>query len=126
MKLKKADTELQVQKKQELEKFIFVGTIKPKPGQRVYRMDMTKLTVTECEYSEKSDTVNYMDVIDGTHASRERTIIIQEGYDYMIKLNLDNALESFKKRWRGQEIQLGEMVTNDQFKKQRKVNLYSN
>jgi hypothetical protein len=91
----KEKIELSVEKRQEKEKFIFTGVLKPHAGQRVFELDMRTMTVMECEYFVKTDTVNYLDVLNNAESLKERNILIQENCDYAVKLNMENAIKHF-------------------------------
>ena len=54
---KNASVEISIQKKQEVEKFLFTGILKPKPNQRVFKLNLSTLEVSEVEFFIKSDTI---------------------------------------------------------------------
>jgi len=118
---KKSNIEISIQKKQEVEKFIFIGVLKPKPNQRVFKVNLISGEVSEVLFFNKSKTINYLDVINKKQSIKERDIIIKEGYDYVIKLNIENAVKYFQKKWKDIEIfESSEKETNNLLKNQRK------
>lgn len=124
---KKDTLEISIQKKQEVEKFLFDGILKPKPNQRVFELDLVNMEVSECEYFTKSDTVNYLDVINNKVNFKERNILVKENHDYVIKLNMVNALFYFRKKWDNESIEEHEENESKRlFKNQRKVNKFRN
>lgn len=124
---KKEKVEISVQKKQEVEKFLFAGILKPKPNQRVFKLNLSTLEVSEVEFLIKSDTIQYEDVINNAHSLKERDILIEEGFDYVIKLNMTNAINHFLMKWRKVDIKASsEHTANRLMKNQRKVNKYKN
>lgn len=123
----KEKTELSVEKKQEKEKFLFDGVIKPHAGQRVFELDLSKMTVKECEFFVKTDTINYLDVINNSESLKELNILIQEGCDYAVKLNMENAIKHFQNVWNNPDIcESEESKANRLFRRQRKVKKYKN
>ena len=124
---KKAKLEISIQKKQEVEKFLFTGRLKPQPHQRVFKIDLSSGAVSEVKFFAKSNTIHYEDVINGNYARRDKDILIEEGFDYIIKLNIENAIKHFKKAWKHIEIEISEdHESNVLIKKQGKVNKYTN
>ena len=123
----KEKIELSVEKKQEVEQFIFRGELKPQPNQRVFKLDMIKGEVSEAQFFSDSKTVNYLDVLHDTDAYRERKILIKEGYDYEIALNMKNALRIFRNKWpQFEEIKPSEESEANRLKKnQKEVKKYS-
>lgn len=95
----KDKTEISIQKKQEVEKFIFTGKLVIKPNQRLFKIDLDSGEVLEVEFYDACDTINYIDVINKKPRPSSRDVIIEEGYDYVVKLNLDNAISFFKDKW---------------------------
>lgn len=93
----KHKTELQVQKRQEKEQFVFKGVLKPKPNQRVWELNLETMEVCEAEFVQLSDTVHYWEVLDGSYLEKE--IFIQSNHDYVIKLNIENAVKYYSKKY---------------------------
>lgn len=118
--------EISVEKKQEKEKFLFTSRLKPKPGQRVWRFNTYTRRLGEVEFFKKSDTLQYEDIISGKYLRRDRDILVEEGYDYVIKLNYDNALKHFEKKWPGGPIEPEDYKANRLFKNQKVVNIFMN
>ena len=100
----KAKMEISVEKRQVKEKFLFAGELKVQLNQRAFKLDIEKWEVSECEYFVESDTINYLDVLYNTEAYTSRKILIEEGFDYVVKLNMRNALKYFKTKWNKPEI----------------------
>jgi hypothetical protein len=119
----KLDTkvEVSIEKKQEREKFIFKGVLNPLPGQRVFKLDQLENTLSECEYIFMSDTINYMDLINNT-VKDNREILIEEGFDYVIKLNISNAKKFFDKKWNIKSII--DKTSSQKLKRHGKVTTY--
>lgn len=123
---KKEGIEISIQKKQEKEQFIFKGELHPKPNQRVFKIDLYKGIVSECQFVSTSKTVNYFDVINNTGEYAERKIIVKEGYDYIVALNMKNALKHFKRSWSHLDIDISEDNSANTLKKnQKEVKKYS-
>lgn len=101
---KSSRTEMSIKDKQEKEKFIFKGSLKTKLGQRVWELDLDTWEVQECKYFTEGDTVNYHDIINNFESVKERKILIREGYDYVVNLNIENAIKSFKRKYPTEEI----------------------
>ena len=116
-------TELQVKKRQYKEKFIFQGIIRPKPNQRVFRCEVSSGEVSECKFTNVSDTVNYLEVLNNTYKLRERNIVVEEGFDYVVRLNITNAVRHFKKKY-GNYIFAGDLEDNRLFANQRNINIF--
>lgn len=102
---KKDKTEISIQKKQQLEKYRYKGVLKPKPNQRIFKLDLYKKELSECEYFFKSNTVSYSDVLNRT-IPENRSILIKEGYDYVIALNYKGALKRFNRTHKGIDIKV--------------------
>lgn len=115
----KEKTELQVQKRQEKEQFIFKGILKPNPNQRVWELNLETMEVCEAEFVQLSDIVNYWDVIDGSYLEKE--IFIQSNHDYVIKLNEGNAIKYFTKKYNCEIKPKAEYETNILPEKLRKI-----
>lgn len=124
---KMSNIEISIQKKQEVEKFIFKGVLKPKLNQRVFKIDLDSGEVSEVEFFKKTDIVNYLDVINKSESLKERNIIVKEGFDYVIKLNIKNAITHFKKSFQHINVNISESHTgNDLLKNQKNVNKFNN
>lgn len=118
---------ISIEKRQEVEKFIFVGILKPKPNQRVFEIDLSNGEVSEVNFFDTNKTINYLDVINKRNLISEREVIIKEGFDYLIKLNIENAISSFRKKWKNLNVvESIENKSNSMLKNQRKINLYKN
>lgn len=123
----KVKLEIEVQKKQEKEKFLFTGILKPQPNQRVFELDLKSMTVKECVYFTDQKTINYMDVVNGTVPVQERKILVKEGFDYAVNLNMENAIKHFKKEWKNDSICKAEDHEGQRlYKNQREVHKYKN
>ena len=58
---------------------------------------------------------------------RERNILIEEGFDYIIKLNMTNAISYFQTKWAENTIkESDDSKANKLFKNQRQVKKYKN
>jgi hypothetical protein len=117
---KKDNIEISVRKKQKKEKFLFSGVLKPKPNQRVFKLDLITFELAEAEYVLKTDTINYLDVINGTW-NPPREIIIEDNCDYVIKLNIKNALDHFNKKYNTNCKIIG---THQKINKHNNINVY--
>lgn len=128
MEIKRKDNiEISIKKRQQKEKFRFVGELNPKPNQRCFKLDLDKLIVTECEYTILTDTINYLDALNNTNMSKYRTIIIEDNFDYIIKLNIKNALSYFRKIYNNKNIKIGKDKINiKQFKNHKTIRKYKN
>lgn len=123
---KKEKIEVSIEQQKEVEQFVFRGVLKPKPNQRVFKLDLYKGFVSEVLFYSESNTINFMDIVYGDNEYKDRKIIIEEGFDYLIALNIKNALKHFKKRWSELEICVSEEhVSNTLKKKQKEVKLFS-
>lgn len=119
-------TELSIEKRQEKERFLFTGKLKHHPGQRIWRFNLYDRELGECRFFEKSDTIHWEDIVSGKWLQRERDILIEEGFDYVVKLNYDNAKKYFQDKYPGEPIEKEGYKANKLFKKQRTVNTFVN
>ena len=123
----KDKVEISVQEQQEKEKFLFDGILKPKPNQRVYQLDLRTMKVSEAPYFIEKDTVNYLDVINKKDRRKDRKILVKEGFDYVIKLNMKNAVKHFRKVWADNSICEGDNSNaNTLVEKQGKIKKFRN
>lgn len=99
----KALQEIAIQKKQEVEEFIFVGKLTPKKNQRIFQLKLDSMIVSEVEFIYKTDTIKYMDIINDC-VPDNRSILIEPDTDYVIKLNIDNALKHFQSKYNSCDI----------------------
>lgn len=98
--------EIKIQKQQQKEKFKFVGTLHPKPNQRCFEIDLDTMIVKESEYFYKSKTINWFDALKNKKSPKNKSVIVKENHDYIIKLNLENALKHFKKVWKNKNVKI--------------------
>lgn len=74
-----------------------------------------------------TDTINYLDALNNTNMSKYRTIIIEDNFDYIIKLNIKNALSYFRKIYNNKNIKIGKDKINiKQFKNHKTIRKYKN
>lgn len=84
---------------QEVEKFKFIGKLHPKPNQRCFQINLETGEVKEVEYMYEDKTVNYLDYVKNKTTPRNKGVLIQKGFDYVIKLNLENAQKYFNNKY---------------------------
>ena len=96
---RKESIEIQIQKRQNKEKFKFLGSLKPKANQRCFELDLKTMTVKESEYFYASDTIDWFEAISNKKPKNNRSVMVKPDHDYVVKLNLENAVKYFKKVW---------------------------
>jgi hypothetical protein len=120
----KESIEISIQKKQEVEKFLFTETLKPKKNQRVFQLDLNSMTLKECQFFFKTTTINYMDIINNC-VPQNRSILIEPETDYVIKLNLGNALTHFQSKYNNRDITV-DRTNGDSLNSHTDIDAYKN
>lgn len=94
LELHQSDKQQVVAERQIEKQHILIGTIKPKPGQKLYEIDLATLVVKETEYV--AVNADFVKASLGNHAAN-RKVLIKENHDYMPALNIDVAVKKFAK-----------------------------
>jgi hypothetical protein len=93
----------------------------------VFKVDLLSGEVSEVEDFIKSETIKFHNVNDVSEPINERDILLIEGFDYVVKLNMGNAVKYFKKKHSTLDIAISkDTVAKTMKKNQRKVNEYKN
>jgi len=77
-----------------VEKFKYLGRMKIKPNQRCFELDLATMKVKEVEYFTPSDTIEW-----GKVEPKNKKMLIRPNCDYVIKLNIKNAIKYFDKKY---------------------------
>ena len=71
----------------------FLGSIKPKKGHTLFKIDVNSWNIDKAKF--ETDTIVWDGVGDAKNQLKKRKLIVEDGYFYISALNKDNAMKKY-------------------------------